>query len=837
MSESSISWNRVLPKPPALYHLDDRSDRQSLPLLQHHIVPIGEPARPADPARDRRNTIHGLPPGHRPSSSPPISPFFRAYPVQAHDSSLIGPVTRKRAASLMAEGSSPREGSPESENSNPEPTNQFCLCQPEPKIPRPRNAFILYRQHHQAAVVIQHPGLANPEISKIIGEQWKRLPDKQKNEWKALAEEEKARHQQQYPDYRYQPRRYNRSGVPISGNPSAPSTVGPTGHCTRCGGKVMNPPTTPNGPPSPITPASLPISAVYPGRPSNASRGFPRTGGYPPKRPGDFGQSSPAPPPQHHRHGYDPYGMISHAHQNQHPHVPVHNSRQPDPYGQGGPMSPAVKRRRFNGENVYIPPRAEPGHTPQTPYPYTATGRRPSLQPPEAIHPRSSIAMGPPVTARGVPPPPNITVRHHPRPPPPSSANNADPSLTLPPLQTSGVSGPPSARQQQRRASAVAVEATSGSGSSSRDHVERAVREIPVLHKIKTLARAAPPLSSSNPSVASFDQCEGVPGAVLAVEGSDAEDVNHLTEYLTEFLLKDGSFEVKRFQGPTLLQRSTFAGSEVAVERENVGQDADTQHEMTVQYLNGIAEWHEVSRELVRFICPPARKRLGDTNKSIQKEGEGEGEKDNSANPEKALARDTDIDIDMDIDKETETTQQEQRESSGSISPKTVPTAPRPPPTASIATNIPPSPPPMGPPSPSALDGKRPIALIPTYQLSTSDAAASSIPCLDTYTPNDHWQWVAALFRGCVGPDVTIVVRETEFEEESKERDGMPVEVRLGGSSGGGGAARDGGKRGGTGEINAVVVRKGRGERFEGTGKGERALRRVGFEVVEFLRR
>lgn len=139
MSESSISWNRVLPKPPALYHLDDSPDRRSLPLFQHHIVPIGEPTRPPDPTRDRRNTIHGLSPGHRPSSSPTISSFYRAYPVQVHDDLIICPVTRKRAASLMADGSSPREGSPESENSNPEPTNQFCLCQPEPKIPRPRN--------------------------------------------------------------------------------------------------------------------------------------------------------------------------------------------------------------------------------------------------------------------------------------------------------------------------------------------------------------------------------------------------------------------------------------------------------------------------------------------------------------------------------------------------------------------------------------------------------------------------------------------------------------------------------------------------------------------------
>lgn len=49
-------------------------------------------------------------------------------------------------------------------------------------------AFILYRQHYQAAVVAQNPGLANPDISKIIGEQWRKLPQETKDEWKALAE-------------------------------------------------------------------------------------------------------------------------------------------------------------------------------------------------------------------------------------------------------------------------------------------------------------------------------------------------------------------------------------------------------------------------------------------------------------------------------------------------------------------------------------------------------------------------------------------------------------------------------------------------------------------------
>lgn len=49
-------------------------------------------------------------------------------------------------------------------------------------------AFILYRQHNQAAVVQQNPGLANPEISKIIGDHWRNLSPEDKNHWKLLAE-------------------------------------------------------------------------------------------------------------------------------------------------------------------------------------------------------------------------------------------------------------------------------------------------------------------------------------------------------------------------------------------------------------------------------------------------------------------------------------------------------------------------------------------------------------------------------------------------------------------------------------------------------------------------
>ncbi|CZR52783.1 related to mating type protein [Phialocephala subalpina] len=105
-------------------------------------------------------------------------------------------LTRKRAASLDTDiANEPRIGDLAlnsarlAELPTSDPTKeQVCLCQPDPKIPRPRNAFILYRQHYQAQVVAQHPGLANPEISKIIGEQWREQAPEIKNDWKRLAE-------------------------------------------------------------------------------------------------------------------------------------------------------------------------------------------------------------------------------------------------------------------------------------------------------------------------------------------------------------------------------------------------------------------------------------------------------------------------------------------------------------------------------------------------------------------------------------------------------------------------------------------------------------------------
>ncbi|CAE6442043.1 unnamed protein product [Rhizoctonia solani] len=77
---------------------------------------------------------------------------------------------------------------------------------PAGHIPRPRNAFILFRSHHVAAQLI--PGKVENDhrhISKIIGEIWNKLSPAERLIWEQKADIEKERHSRMYPGYRYKP--------------------------------------------------------------------------------------------------------------------------------------------------------------------------------------------------------------------------------------------------------------------------------------------------------------------------------------------------------------------------------------------------------------------------------------------------------------------------------------------------------------------------------------------------------------------------------------------------------------------------------------------------------
>lgn len=75
------------------------------------------------------------------------------------------------------------------------------------KVPRPPNAFILYRQHWHPHYKQYNKTMHNNDISKELGRRWKTEPDHVKQKYKTLAEELKAKHAAQYPDYQYAPRK------------------------------------------------------------------------------------------------------------------------------------------------------------------------------------------------------------------------------------------------------------------------------------------------------------------------------------------------------------------------------------------------------------------------------------------------------------------------------------------------------------------------------------------------------------------------------------------------------------------------------------------------------
>ena len=109
--------------------------------------------------------------------------------------------------------------------------------------------------------------------------------------------------------------------------------------------------------------------------------------------------------------------------------------------------------------------------------------------------------------------------------------------------------------------------------------------------------------------------------------------------------------------------------------------------------------------------------------------------------------------------------------------------------------------------------GPLPVVILQHYQLFTCNSWACRIHVEDAYGAPEHWQWIATLWRGIIGPDITIYVKDANTEEMAKEKD---VELRE--------------------DIRAIVVRR---EKRPGPLQGDvedKGLRRLGFEVGEWIR-
>ena len=85
-------------------------------------------------------------------------------------------------------------------------------------IKRPMNAFMVFSHMERKKIIEQQPDIHNAEVSKALGKLWKDLSEDDRSPYIREAERLRMLHMQQYPDYKYQPRKKTKPKSPVSEN-------------------------------------------------------------------------------------------------------------------------------------------------------------------------------------------------------------------------------------------------------------------------------------------------------------------------------------------------------------------------------------------------------------------------------------------------------------------------------------------------------------------------------------------------------------------------------------------------------------------------------------------
>jgi hypothetical protein len=308
------------------------------------------------------------------------------------------------------------------------------------------------------------------------------------------------------------------------------------------------------------------------------------------------------------------------------------------------------------------------------------------------------------------------------------------------------------------------------------------IMTIPVLGKLGTLRRIAPPIKEALPET--LTPC--VRGSIIAVEGDDRSGAEAMLVQLETYLRRNDEFDVRVLTGPS-----------------------DPQPGCTLKdYLDMVSQWHEETKKMIDFVT-------GVDYQKIQERSESESiseERDSSSTAKASDGGNDPMDTDLEegeVDESAPEEPNEAREQDQELEKKKEEMA------AAVEREA------RRQSAVTEHSSKIPLLLVSNYILSGSNAWASMLPINDVYSPADHWAWTATLWRGIIGADLTVYVRNVEQERAE------PVSA---GAGAGAGLSLMERKVEMKDEVGAILVKRDGGKVEDG------AVRRVAFEVGEWVR-
>ena len=377
-------------------------------------------------------------------------------------------------------------------------------------------------------------------------------------------------------------------------------------------------------------------------------------------------------------------------------------------------------------------------------------------------------------------------------PPAASRSRQGSDALRLPPLQTSGAAHPPG--QQPK-----SLEATLASLS--------------FIAKIKLIGKIAIPLSQQARLSALPQARTPHHGAIITVEGDDAAATAAAARDIHAALARMGDFEVHAWPGPALPPTANASMVDVMELVQGWHRKAPEIRRLLRGEDGGGSDAMEVDAAERRPAVPEDTRRDSSMSGMVsphdrRQHGKPDGEERGTKRKSSAISGEED---------EQEAARKSSRGSS-SASPSRSPRS-----TSPSSTT----------PGPSTTTngngaGKIPVLLIPQYILHACDVWAAAVRCADMYSPSDHWQWLATLWRGVVGADFTVYVRggsqdaadsasavSPRHQQQQQQQQSPPqtsVEIRP--------------------ELGTMVLRTAERSGRVDTG----AVRRCAFEVGEWVR-